>query len=74
MERKTEIHAIKINSGLDKQDKRDLPGVFTESRDEITLLMFRIEEENRPVQGGLLVQENLSPRDLLRAEAIQAQL
>lgn len=45
-----------------------LPGVLTESRDEVSLLMFRIEEENRPVQGTLLIQENLSPRHCARAQ------
>lgn len=70
----TERHQIEIYSGLDKKNKRSLPAVLTESRDEVTLLVFRIQEENRPVQGALLVQDNLSPRDLLRAEAVQAQL
>lgn len=45
-----------------------LPGVLAESRDEISLLMFRIEEENRPVQGALLIQEHLSTRHCARAQ------
>ncbi|KAI9517533.1 hypothetical protein NQZ68_004751 [Dissostichus eleginoides] len=44
------------------------------SRDEISLLVFRIEEENRPVQNVLHFQEHPSSRGLLRAEAVQAQL
>lgn len=45
-----------------------LPVVLAESRDEISLLMFRVEEENGPVQGALLIQANLSTRRLLRAQ------
>lgn len=74
MEYPTEIQQIKIYSGLDKKNKRSLPVVLAESRDEIRLLVFRIEEENRPVQRALLVQEDLSPRGVLRAEAVQSQL
>lgn len=51
-----------------------LPVVLTESRDEVTLLVLRIEEENRPVKGALLIQEDMSTRSFLRAEAVQAQL
>ncbi len=65
---------IKIYSGLDSKKERSLPAVLAESRNEVALLMFRIKEENRPVQGALLVQEDLSTGDLLRAQAVQAQL
>ena len=70
----TEKQQIKINSGPDKNKQSGLPAVFAESRDEVSLLVFRIEEENRPVQRVLLVQEDLSACDLLRAETVQAQL
>lgn len=53
---------------------QDVPVVLTESRDEITLLMLRIEKEHRPMQVVLLIQEDLSSRGLVGAETIQAQL
>lgn len=70
----TEIHHVKTYSGPAKKKKRSLPVVLRERRDEVTLLVFRIEEENRPVQTAVLIQEDLSPRGLLRAEAVQAEL
>lgn len=36
--------------------------------------MLGVEEKNRPVQRPLLVQKDLRPGDLLRAESVQAQL
>lgn len=51
-----------------------LPGVLTEGRDKVALLVFRIQEEDGPVQETLLVLVDLSPRDLLGAEAVQTEL
>lgn len=51
-----------------------VPVALAESWDKVALLVFRVEEENRPVQGPVLVQEDLRPRSLFGAEAIQAQL
>lgn len=51
-----------------RRRSRVLPVVLAESRDEISLLMLRIEEENGPVQEALLIQANLSTRCLLGAQ------
>lgn len=68
------IFVYKFSTILVTEGRSRLPAVFTESRDEVTLLMFGVEKENGPLQRALLIYEDLSPGDLLRAEAIQAEL
>lgn len=47
------------------------PGFFTEGRYEVSLFMFRVEEQHWPVEDTLLIHVNTSSCGLLWADSIK---